>query len=315
MLFIDANIYLEFFKSRQTKLKKLLPVLESLKDDIFISQQIADEVTRNKIKVSSDSLRDYVNSYKSPSARLPEHLEEGDEKVVEEWNKSSSKLTSDYKASKVALSDVTEHLLNKIMKSEDAASISLAKLFEAATQPTDDNKLKAKNRKEVGNPPGKATDPVGDELSWEQLLETYNGESPLWIVSADNDYSSSVNKKRFLNAFLFNEIKQKIGKEPIIHVFDSLAEGIEHFSENKPEPVANLPSKEELKEIALSEVKQRKEWGMSHGFPDPIACHKCGAKEGFNGPTPKPSQYGSWTYQWNCNACHEWNDFGEPYDE
>lgn len=315
MLFIDANIYLEFFKSSQDKLKKLLPVLETLKDDIFISQQIADEVTRNKIKVCSDSLRDYVNCYKSPSVRLPEHLEEGDEKFVGEWNKTSSKLSTDYKASKDALNGLAEKLLNKIMKSQDAASISLAKIFETAAQPTNDNKLKARNRKEIGNPPGKAADPVGDELSWEQLLEAYNGESPLWIISADNDYSSCINNQRFLNAFLFNEIAQKIGKEPTIYVFDSLAEGIRHFSDNNPKAIANLPSKEELVEIASSEMNQRLVWEIPHNFPEPIGCHKCGQKNGFVGPVVKPSQYGGYTYQWLCNACHEWNDFGEPYDE
>lgn len=314
MIFIDANIYLEFFKSSQAELKKLLPVLESLKDNIYVTQQIADEVSRNKVKVASDNLRNYVNNYKPPRVRLPEHLEEGDEKLVEDWNKTSSKLTSDYSASEKALSAVTEHLLDKIMKSEDAASISLEKLFDTAIKPTQQNILNAKYRKELGNPPGKATDPVGDELSWEQLLETYNGESPLWIVSADNDYSSSINKKRFLNAFLFNELKQKISREPVIYIFDSLAEGIEHFSSKSSTPVENLPSKEELKKIASSELKQRNEWATSQVFPDPIRCYKCGEMKGLDGPVARPSIYGGWTYQWRCNVCHEWNDFGEHYD-
>jgi hypothetical protein len=315
VLFIDANIYLEFFKSSQDTLKKLLPVVLSMKDEIFVTKQISDEVTRNKIKVAADSLRNYVNSYKAPSSRLPEHLEEEGKTLIGDWNKSSANLYSNLKSSQEALSDIVEHLLDEIMKGDDAASVSLEKVFENAVQPSDTEISNAKSRKEVGNPPGKHTDPIGDEISWEQLLSTYKGDSPLWIISADNDYSSMVNNRRYLNAYLFNELKHKLDSEPVVHVFDSLAKGIKHFSENRPEPVPNLPSPEELQEIAFAELNQRKGQGLSQGFPGPIECYKCGKKEGFDGPVPKPSQYGGWTYQWICNACHEWNDFGEPYDD
>jgi len=67
VLFIDTNIYLEFFKSSQAAVKKLLPSIESLKNEIFVTEQIANEVNRNKVKVASDSLRDFINSYKLPS--------------------------------------------------------------------------------------------------------------------------------------------------------------------------------------------------------------------------------------------------------
>lgn len=315
MLFIDANIYLELFKSSQSSLKKLLPSLESLKDEIFSTSQIVNEVNRNKVKVASESFLEYIKNYKPPTGRLPEHLEEDGKDVVEKWNKESAILQSSIKDSQKTLSAAVEHLLLKVMNGKDGASVSLNKIFSTAISPSDEELTKARIRKELGNPPGKPVDSLGDQVSWEQLLATYDGKEPIWIISADNDYSSKVNNSRYLNAYLFEELKNKIGKDPVVHIFESLAEGIEHYSENRPQPVENLPPKEELKVIAANELKTRKEWGMSHGFPEPIACFKCGEKQGFNGPVPKPSQYGGWTYQWLCNACHQWNDFGESYDE
>lgn len=315
MLFIDANIYLEFFKSSQASLKKLLPSMESIKGEIFVTSQVANEVRRNKVKVASESFREYVKSYKPPSGRLPEHLEEDGKDVVEKWNRESAKLLSGLKESQISLSDAVEHLLLKVMRSEDGASVSLETILSNALPPSNDDLNNARLRKELGNPPGKPTDSLGDQVSWEQLLAAYKGEEPLWIISADNDYSSKVNNSRYLNSYLFEELKKKLGKAPDIFIFESLAEGIEHYSENRKKPVENLPPKEELREIAANELKERKEYGMTRGFPDPIACFKCGEKKGFNGPVPKPSQYGGWTYQWLCNACHQWNDFGEPYNE
>jgi len=210
---------------------------------------------------------------------------------------------------------VVEQLLLKIMKGEDGASVTLNKVFENSLLPTTEEFNKARIRKELGNPPGKPTDSLGDQVTWEQLLSTYDGASPLWIISNDNDYSSKVNKTRFLNSYLFNEIKKKLQNEPTIYIFETLAGGISHYSENRPEPVEHLPAKEELEKIAEKEIRPLQIYSALSGFPEPVICHKCSSGEGFIGPVPKPSRYGGWTYQWICKACGELHDFGEPYDE
>ncbi|MEW8509135.1 MAG: hypothetical protein AB2598_20835 [Candidatus Thiodiazotropha sp.] len=256
-----------------------------------------------------------MKSYKAPTGRLPGHLEEDGQDVVEKWNKDSAALRTSITESQHSLSDAVELLLSKIMKGEDGASATLNAIFSSAYTPSEGELNNARLRKELGNPPGKPADAVGDQISWEQLLSAYGGEHPLWIISSDNDYSSKVNSKRYLNAYLYEELKKQIGKEPEVYVFETLAEGIEHYSEHRKTPVENLPTKEELKKIAAKELMERKEWGFSHGFPEPIVCFKCGEKKGFRGPVPKPSQYGGWTYQWLCNACHQWNDFGESYED
>lgn len=315
MLFIDSNMYLEFFKSSQPQLQKLLPAIESSKNELFVTSQIANEVTRSKLRVASASFGNYISDYKLHTARLPEHLESATEDSVKNWHKKSAQLQKDFKESRESLGQIVEKLLTSIMKGEDSASVSFAKIFRDALFPTVDELEKARLRKELGNPPGKPGDPLGDEVSWEQLLSAYTGKAPLWIISADNDYSIKIEKKRFFNAYLLEEVKRSLGKTPTIYIFESLAEGIKHFSANSGTTISNLPSDHELERIASEEKISHDKWIRHHGFPDPIACVHCSETLGFSGPIPRPSIYGGWSYQWMCNVCQEWNDFGEPYDE
>jgi predicted nucleic acid-binding protein len=62
-IFIDANIYLNFFDSNKPELKKLLGSLLQIKDSLFIGSQIVNEVNRNKLDVAQRSLRNHFNNY------------------------------------------------------------------------------------------------------------------------------------------------------------------------------------------------------------------------------------------------------------
>ncbi|MEW6052843.1 MAG: hypothetical protein AB1552_03515 [Nitrospirota bacterium] len=51
--------------------------------------------------------------------------------------------------------------------------------------------LKAKRRKELGNPPGKANS-IGDAVNWEWLLSVVPANSTLIVLSADGDFESDL---------------------------------------------------------------------------------------------------------------------------
>jgi hypothetical protein len=50
MLFIDSQQYLDLYRMHTGK--QLLKPLASVKDRVFITAQIADEVTRNKLEIA-----------------------------------------------------------------------------------------------------------------------------------------------------------------------------------------------------------------------------------------------------------------------
>jgi predicted nucleic acid-binding protein len=88
-IFIDANIYLNFFDSNKPELKKLLDSLLEIKNSLFIGSQIVNEVNRNKLDVAQRSLSNHFNNLsKIKPINLPEHLEM-ESTTLKKWNSQS----------------------------------------------------------------------------------------------------------------------------------------------------------------------------------------------------------------------------------
>lgn len=85
-LFIDSNIYLGFINSNRQDFKKLLASLVELKEKMFITHQIIDEVNRNKLKLFSDSLENYIRGSNFNKISLPEHLDNDENTTIVNWN-------------------------------------------------------------------------------------------------------------------------------------------------------------------------------------------------------------------------------------
>src|SRR5262249_8230502 len=78
--------------------------------------------------------------------------------------------------------------LQSIAQSTDSVSVAPRPLLTAAVPPSEAELIAARLRKELGNPPGKPSDPLGDQLTWEQLLTHVQPTDELWIVTRDLDY-------------------------------------------------------------------------------------------------------------------------------
>lgn len=96
-----------------------------------------------------------------------------------------------------------------------------------------------------------ATDPLGDQLSWEQLLsqcEKSNGR--LWIITGDLDFATKHSGELFLNAALYEDlVKQMHTAEPEVFCFDDLSKGLEHFATTNGVKAKELPTPEEAEQI------------------------------------------------------------------
>jgi hypothetical protein len=69
-IFIDANVYLDFYRIPSGK--KLLTSLLEQRDHIFVTTQLVNEVTRNKLKVAANSLDTQFAKIQLPG--LPDQL-------------------------------------------------------------------------------------------------------------------------------------------------------------------------------------------------------------------------------------------------
>ncbi|WP_009633244.1 PIN domain-containing protein [Synechocystis sp. PCC 7509] len=253
-IFIDANIYLNFFDSNKPELKKLLCSLLESKNSLFINAQIVNEVNRNKLGIAQKSLiNHFTNLSNIKSSNLPEHLEM-ESTNLQSWNSQSKKIHQEQEALQKELEALIHKTLEEIMFSNDQVSRTFSLLFEGALEASEPEFQAARLRKELGNPPGKPNDPLGDQISWEQFLNFSRGSEKIWIITNDLDYYTVFKGKRYLNSFLYNELFKAKANPPSIFCFASLAEGLRHFNENSLEKIDNLPTDEELKLITEEEL-------------------------------------------------------------
>ena len=128
----------------------------------------------------------------------------------------------------------------------------LTPLFVKAVPHREEELQRAKQRKERGQPPGKKAGPIGDQLTWEQILARFVGRKRLWIITRDSDYGTIYEGRGFLNQFLYEELR-KVSPGAEAFLFDNVAKGIKHFAAITGVKADNLPSPEKIEEITKEE--------------------------------------------------------------
>ena len=255
IVFVDANIFLRFYDSNKPEFKNLLDSLLEIKEHIFINLQIANEVSRNKLEVAHCSLQNYLKSANLTRVSLPKHFDT-ETLQIQNWNQKSKDLYDEQDRIRKEFRNIIHETLNNIMLSQDKLSIVLEQLFENALVASESELQLARNRKELGNPPGKPNDPLGDQVTWEQFLKySINAES-IWIITNDNDYITNFEDKIYLNSFLYRELIS-INKNFNIFCFNSLSNGLKHFREFSKEKIKSLPSNEDLEAISKEELSSQ----------------------------------------------------------
>ncbi len=277
-------------------MKKLLDSILEIKSNIFINSQIVNEVNRNKLSITSKSLISHLKNLENiKPSNLPEHLEmEGI--TLKNWNAQSKSLHQERKELQKGLEALIHKTLEEIMLSTDKVSATFNSLFKDALEASEPEIQAARSRREVGNPPGKPNDPLGDQISWEQLLNYSRNSERIWIITNDSDYWTAFKDKRYLNPFLHNELVKNNVFRPSIFCFESLAEGLKHFNKNSSEKLNKLPIDEELNTITEEELNQPKLPNLTSYS----VCSICGSTNLF--PFTR-TVYGSWIECLKCRDC------------
>jgi len=251
VLFIDANQYLDLYLIDSGK--KLLPALEEQSPYIFVPEQVVHEVKRNKILIVARFLADTMNKLKAGGVVVPHHLPNT---VSGQLRETRDKINK----TKVEFSKHTPDLLERIIQSKDEVSAALERIFCHAVKAKEEEWRRARERRERGNPPGKQNDPLGDQLSWEQLLSHCEGPFKLWIITRDSDYATTYQGKMYLNAFLYEELTAKSHTTPQVFCFDNIAEGVTHFAKETNAKAEKLPTSTETEELKKEQESLPLRW-------------------------------------------------------
>jgi len=251
-IFIDANIYLDYFRmSNDTvvSLKKLKEYIkQNKKAQLILPTQIQNEFYRNKnaeIKKSLELLNNSVNvltnlSRVSPSTKVKEELE---------------KFRKEFKSS---LTDKNSEI-----------NTLIGSLFELANKHEEDDFIfnKAYKRMVKRNPPGK-NGSIGDAIAWEVLLQNFNSQ-PLYVISKDGDWGET--NSDGVNSILLGEWKKVSSKK--LALFKSIGDFL-----NK----VNKANKVKISKEVIKEEKSIPSFASGYsGYPgllssQPIALHAGG---------------------------------------
>lgn len=213
-LFIDANIYLNFYHLSGEdieELKKLAALVENGNIKLFSCPQLREEINRNRDAKISDAMKEFRKAnFKVSFPAFTKHYEAYGEvrELLKDVNKKHSELVD------AAMADVKTRKL--------AADLLISDLLDEATEVefTDATYQAALKRFRMGNPPGKKKVTIGDEMNWEALLAGVPSDEDLMFVSGDGDYCSPIDDDAF-HSFLVEEWKEK--KNAAVHFYKGLS--------------------------------------------------------------------------------------------
>jgi hypothetical protein len=250
LIFVDANIYLKFYEANRDHLRKLLAALGEAAPDVFMTRQIAFEVRRNQHKVFVEQVDQFVKAVPDKLS-LPSFHADGSTSVRKKWLQRLDGEGARLKSLKASYRGAADKMSKKIQAAVDPVSKALSQIFSKAVEATSPEMERARQRKERGNPPGKAGDTLGDQISWEQLLSRVRKGQSVWVVSADGDYWEPHTREPMLKGLLYDELKGKVdtGK---IHCFRELREALTHFSVHGS-ALKKLPGKADQKQMVAEE--------------------------------------------------------------
>ena len=208
-VFIDTNIFLSFYHLTSEdleELKKLVVLIKGKGIILHLPEQVVDETWRNR----ATKIKDKFESFKKEkfTTVFPAYCKGYSEyhsirDAQKECEKHHSKMVTQIQ------SDIDNRKLE--------ADILLESLFGIAKkiERSSDIILKARERMDIGNPPGK-NNSLGDAINWESLLISVPKKAKLSIIADDSDLYSPLDTSK-LDEFLVHEWENKKGSTPLFY--------------------------------------------------------------------------------------------------
>lgn len=224
LLFIDTNIFLDFYRARNDAGISLLSKIDALHNQTISTCQLEMEFKKNRQKVITES----VSLLKPP-----------------EFNLSTPAFLSDAATVKVIknrIQDVkkrVEKLKGRILmtmenpKTHDRIHQTIQRLFNNTGDLNlryDSPEYKAVWRKALrrfleGRPPRKKEDTsAGDAINWEWIIRCMEKNNrDVIIVSRDADYGLTLDGKGYANNWLTDEVKRRVNQQRKLILVDRLS--------------------------------------------------------------------------------------------
>lgn len=259
LLFIDTNIWLDFYRARNETGLTLLKHAESVASKIIVTYQLESEFKKNRQTAILEGMQDL----KAP-AQIPRPGIFSDAKASAVLSKSIKEAEKRVKSLKTKLTKVLEN-----PAVHDPVYKACQRIFHKsdALVLTREDKLRHVIRRKAfrrflhGCPPRKKSDTsIGDAINWEWMVHCANANNAeLVIVSRDSDYGVHFENKAYVNDHLRQEFSERVSKKRKLLLYSRLSDALKHFAVpvTKQEEDAEAELVTEGRIVVLPQPEQR----------------------------------------------------------
>lgn len=247
LLFIDTNIYLDFYRAETKASLSLLKHIESIPEALITTDQVEMEFLNNRQRVISTALQ----SLKVPSLPpfIPAYL--SDSRAASRIEKDLKDITRQITLLKKRFARILKNpashdpVFKVVKKAMSFASPMNLKFCEAKRERIFERALRRFQR---GFPPRKKDDTsVGDAVNWEWIVEcAIETGLDVVIVSRDGDFGLRSDGVHYVNDSLQDEFKDRVSPKRKVEFTTSLAQALRDLKV----PVTEAEESEEQKIIA-----------------------------------------------------------------
>lgn len=229
LLFVDANIWLDFYRARNEMGLRLLGRLDAVVSAMIVSYQLESEFRRNRQRVIEIGM----NELKAPDpiSSLGIFSDAKATKMIDRHASEIRKLTAKLKN---RLTRALEHPIRhdpvykacqRIFRKDDTLNLKP----EAASR--HGLRQRAWRRFIHGYPPRKPDDTsFGDAINWEWMIQCATEEqASVVIVSRDSDYGVTLARKSYVTDQLRHEFADRVGRRRKVLLFSRLSEALKLF--------------------------------------------------------------------------------------
>lgn len=229
LLFVDANIWLDFYRVRNDTGLRLLEHTEALADRVIVTYQLENEYKRNRqaalfegmqeLKAPQQIPRPGIFSDAAAAKMMAKNVKEAERRV----KKLRDRVVR-------ALRDPAAH---------DPVYQSCQRLFQKTDDLTlrRDNPLRRIIRRRAfrrflhGCPPRKRNDTsIGDAFNWEWMVHCATERTAgLVIVTRDPDYGLTIDKESFINDALRQEFSERVSRKRPLRLYSRLSDALKLF--------------------------------------------------------------------------------------
>jgi hypothetical protein len=255
LLFIDTNIFLDFYRDRKSDVStKFLEQIELCKDRLILGSQLEMEYKNNRQVVILETLGKFGTpdwGKLSPPALIADlqaskMIKKHQKEIGTQQKKVVEKIQNILK--NPGANDDVYKVLQRVFKHSSGFNLNRDSKRRFAIRRL------ARKRFFLGYPPRKKNDTsCGDAINWEWIVQcSIDSGKDIVIVTRDSDFGVTYKDESYLNDWLQQEFKQRVSQQRKIKLTSKLSEALKIVH-------ANVTAEMEADEARiLSELEQDK---------------------------------------------------------